>query len=279
MLGSATALFWGITSVALAQAGRLAGTWTTILWTSTFASGGTALAAGVGGQPDGTFHSWTLVLLSGIAYLISMVTYVAAVRRSAVSLVAPIVACDGAIAALIAVLAGQSLGAGTTIGLAAMVLALMLVTIGGEDETAGPSLVERKVGPTVILELVSAVAFSLVFYISGQISGPSPLWVVAGVRLIPAAVALAVCLRAGEVAVPRQAMPAVFLGGLVEAGGYVCYVFAARSSVPVAAVTTSQYAGIAVLGGIIFFGERLRRRQLLGVVILLAGVGIVGAAG
>jgi drug/metabolite transporter (DMT)-like permease len=70
----------------------------------------------------------------------------------------------------------------------------------------------------------------------------------------------------------RAALPLVIVSGLLEVFGGGVYVVAASENVAIAAVVSSQFAGLAAIGGFFLFGERLQRLQLIGVVIIAVGV-------
>ena len=114
---------------------------------------------------------------------------------------------------------------------------------------------------------------------SGKASGVDPLWVVAGARLTPTAIAFVVCLRTHTLRPPASARLLLLVSGVIDAIAFVCYVEAAQHSLAIAAVAASQYATLAALGAVAIFGERLRARQWLGVGLLVSAALVVGAAG
>lgn len=280
LLGSLAALLWGATALTSAPASRLAGPWRAMLWTSLAAIAATGLAALATGPPGGSLGEWGLVALSGTAYAVATACWLFTVRGGEVSLVTPIIACDGAIAALIAVAAGESLSAPTAVALAAMVTALLMVA---REEGAPPAAsearyaitTERSSAATVSLAAVTAVLFAIVFYTSGKVEGIGPLWVVATARMFPFLCGLAVCLRAGSVLPPRETWPWLLSCGITDAAGFVCYVIGAQGMLAVAAVAASQYGAVAAVGGVLLLGEHLRRRQWVGVVVLIAAAGTI----
>jgi drug/metabolite transporter (DMT)-like permease len=68
---------------------------------------------------------------------------------------------------------------------------------------------------------------------------------------------------------------------LGDSGAYLLYVAAAdRGPVAVAGVLAAQFATVAVLVGLVFGGERLLRRQVVGVALVIVAVsGIAASAG
>jgi drug/metabolite transporter (DMT)-like permease len=281
-LGAGAAIAWGVSSLTLAHAGRVAGTWTTTAWTGLTATLVTSIAASTTGPPGGAPGDWALVGLAGLAYTATVILFLIAVRGGEISLVIPIVGCDGAFAALLAVIAGEALGVLTGFGLAGMVFALVLVTgaAGDEDSPGRAGLPERRsTSRTVVLALATSFAFALVFFLSGKAGGIDPLWIVAGARSVPTVIAFVVCLRTGALRPPRSVIPWLAISGVIDAIAFVCYVEAARDSLAIAAVAASQYATLAAIGGVLVFGERLRSRQWIGVALLIAAATVVGAGG
>ena len=68
--------------------------------------------------------------------------------------------------------------------------------------------------------------------------------------------------------------------GFFEVVGILCFALGARDGIAVTSVVSSQFAALSVVGAYILFHEHLRRRQVVGVAILAAGVAMValGAA-
>ncbi|MBS1843039.1 MAG: EamA family transporter [Actinobacteria bacterium] len=284
ILGVIAAVAWGGLGITLTHAARLSGPWTTLLWMGLTSTTLTAIAASFTGPPGGEPKDWALVAIAGIAYTGNLVFYMMAIRGGEVSLVAPIVGCDGAFAALLAVAAGEALGIGPAIGLLAMVAALLLVTTAGapteEQVTARASLPDRRsTANVVMLALACAFCFGTVFFLSGKATGINPLWVVAVVRVPSIVIAFFVCLRTGMVSPPLAARPWLAASGVIDALAFICYVEGARHSLAIAAVAASQYAIPAAIAGAVVFGERLRPTQWLGVGVLISAAALIAATG
>ena len=65
------------------------------------------------------------------------------------------------------------------------------------------------------------------------------------------------------------------IGGTLEVGGLVAFTVAARDNAAVASVVSSQFAIVTALGGFLLWGEGLRRLQIAGVAVVLAGVALL----
>jgi drug/metabolite transporter (DMT)-like permease len=85
-------------------------------------------------------------------------------------------------------------------------------------------------------------------------------------------------LASGRLHLTRRAAPYVLAAGVLEIGGYLAYIVGARDGVAIPAVLASQYAVVAVVGGLLVFRERLSPLQAAGVALTMAGVGTLAAA-
>jgi multidrug transporter EmrE-like cation transporter len=77
--------------------------------------------------------------------------------------------------------------------------------------------------------------------------------------------------------VTRQALPLVVVAGIGEVIGSTSAAWAATTSIPISAVLGSQFAAIAAVVAYLLFGERLSRSQVLGVILIVAGVSALAA--
>jgi len=59
--------------------------------------------------------------------------------------------------------------------------------------------------------------------------------------------------------------------------GIATFALGARVSAPVTSVLASQFAGIAAVAAYLLFGERLRRVQVVGIVLIAIGVAVLAA--
>jgi uncharacterized membrane protein len=283
-LGSGTALAWAVMSLLSAPASRLAGPAQALLWTSLIGMLAAAALAIPGGLPDARTEDWLLMLVAGVAYLGGTGLFLLAVSTGNVSLVTPIVACDGAIGTVMAAAAGAPLPAVAALAMGVMFAGIVLITrarpaVAGAAEARFAPARMRPVGQTVAIAAASATSFGVVFLASGGIEGISALWVVACARAFPTLGGLAVCLRQGGVLPPRTAWRWLAGVGLLDALGYLVYVWAARSDRAIAPVAASQYAALGAIGAVLLLRERLSRSQVGGVVALLAGIALIAARG
>jgi drug/metabolite transporter (DMT)-like permease len=283
VLGCLGAIVWGVGSMLSAPSSRILGVRGSVLWLSVSAAvAGAVLALSISGPPrvatrDLPYIAGAALMLLAATHLWALVT-----QRSDVSVATPVVACDGAVAAAIAVLAGQRLPPVAYVGLAAMVGGLIVLSRrqAAERPPSGNRYeVERPLSKpaTVAIAGLTATCFGGLFYCAGHVEGTAPLWTVTIVRASVTVVALARTI-------PRVALPAAaglrfaVASGVLDVSGFALYVTGARHDLAVAAVAVSQYGAVAVLASVVYLSERLTRRQWAGTAIVVLGAAVVAGS-
>jgi drug/metabolite transporter (DMT)-like permease len=236
----------------------------------------TAPIAAANGTPSFDAESLTWLVLSGAGNVVGLILTYNAFRIGQVALVAPLVSTEGAVAALIALLAGESLAPG--VGLALAIVAIGVCLSVAPDSAAAERRMLRTQPAAVALALAAAVVFGTSLYATGRAGSTLPAsWVVLSARLI-GTVALAVPLAVtGRLRVVRPAVPLVVASGICEVLGFFSYTAGARHGIAVAAVLSSQFATIAAVVAYFAFGERLGRVQVAGVTSVIVGVALLSA--
>ena len=236
----------------------------------------TAPIAAVEGVPkslDGSAGLWLVV--SGVGNVVGLVISYAAMRIGQVSLVAPLVSTEGAIAATIAVLAGESLAPGVGVTLAMIAAGVCLSAVPAD----GMTVEHRAMHPRAVgLAVLASLSFGASLYATGRAGATLPsAWVVLSARLIGTmALALPLALS-GRLHLNRPVVPLIVVSGGCEVLGFYSYTLGARHGIAVAAVLSSQFAAIAGVAAYFLFGERLSRIQLAGVCTVLVGVALLSA--
>jgi drug/metabolite transporter (DMT)-like permease len=280
--GLGAAFCWATATVASSRSSRMIGAASVLAWVMivglVVSIGPAAVAIPV---PLDTTELIEL-LLEGLSYSAGLLLVYRALTIGRVSIVAPIVATEGALAAVISVGLGEPLNGSTALVLAAVAIGVVLAAVERSvDREQGPRAndpaTQRR---AVLLAIAAAAAFSVGLVTSGRLGEAAvpPAWVIAVARAI-GVVAIAIPLGgAGRLRLSRRALPLVVLSGVLEALGSGLYVVAARDGVAPAAVLSSQFAAIAALAAFIFFGERLQRVQVAGVVLIALGVTALAAS-
>lgn len=265
--GLVTALLWGILSLTSARAARLDGARVSLAAYLVFGSLVSLPAALATGVPEAPATDWAWAAATGAVIAAASLCWLAAVSTGKVSLVTPIVATDGAIAALISVGLGEELGPSVGAALAVIVLGIVLVSLRGGIDIHG-----RGSGRTILIAIAAATTFGLTFVTGAQPEELNPLWIVAVGRLVALALALPVALAHGSIRPSRPALPFIAATGAFDVLGYASFIQGSRTSLAVASVVASQYVVVAVLGGVLAFRERLTPLQLAGILATVGGV-------
>jgi drug/metabolite transporter (DMT)-like permease len=272
-LGAAAA--WAVTALTAATSSRRIGSPSTLAWvmlTGLLVVGPVALAQGKPAGLDGAALGW--LALAGAGNVGGLLLLYTGFRLGGVGVVAPVSSTEGAVAALIAVAAGEELGAGTALALAAIVAGVVLVA---SAHAHVPDL--EHVDPRAALfGLAAAGAFGTSLYATGRASLDLPIaWAILPPRLLGVAFVFVPLLLARRLRLTRAAAPFVVGGGLAEVVGFTCYAFGARHGIAVAAVLASQFAALAAVAAAVLYGERLGRNGVVGVAVIAVGVAVVSA--
>jgi drug/metabolite transporter (DMT)-like permease len=211
---------------------------------------------------------------AGAGNIVGLALAYTALRHGKVGLIAPILSTEGAIAAVIAVISGEPLGATSAVLLVVIVAGVLLAAAAPEEL---PVEGEHK-GLGVALASAAALAFGVSLYATGHISSELTIpWVLLPARLIGVvAVTLPLALTR-RLRLTRKAVPLVVAGGLSEVLGFSSYTLGARQGIAVAAVLVSQFAAISGVAAYLLFRERLTRWQLGGVALVIVGVAVLSA--
>jgi uncharacterized membrane protein len=255
-----------------------------------------AALSGVPGRLGPGSAAW--LAASGIGNVGGLLLVYRALRVGQVAVVAPLVSTEGAVAAVIAVIAGESLAPGAALTLLAILAGVWLAS---GEETPGPG---EALGPdddlepsggfrpaaqpdtsgaphprnAIMFAIAAALSLGVSLYATGRVGAELPVsWVALSARAI-GTVALAIPLAiTRRLEITRRAAPLVFTSGVCEVVGFYSYTTGARHGIAVAAVLSSQFGGLAALAAYFVFGERLTRKRTLGVCTMLAGVAVLSA--
>jgi drug/metabolite transporter (DMT)-like permease len=234
--------------------------------------GPVALAQGRPDSLDSDAVTWLAV--AGFGNITGLLLVYTGLRIGKVGTVGPISSSEGAVAAVIAVLAGETLAAGTAFALLVVAVGVFLAARPPEErEEAG------KDDPRAVwFALGAALAFGAGLYATGRASIDLPIsWAVLPPRLLGVLLVTIPLALAGRLRLTRAAAPWVIASGLAEVVGFVSYAIGARHGIAVTAVLASQFAAIAAIGAALLFKERLSRVGVFGVVVTAIGVALVSA--
>ncbi len=264
-----------MTTLTAARASPLIGSWSTLAWvmlTGLVVVGPIALAQGKPEGLDSGAVAW--LAIAGLGNVGGLLLVYSGLRIGKVGVVAPIASSEGAVAAVVAVAAGEQLGAWTAVALVAIAVGIVLAARPpAEQEEAG-----RDDPRAAVFALGAAIAFGASLYATGRASLDLPIaWAVLPPRLLGVVLVTVPLAVAGRLRLTRAAAPFVVVSGLAEVVGFVSYALGARHGIAIAAVLASQFAALAAIGAALLFKERLTRLGVVGVVVIAIGVAVVSA--
>jgi drug/metabolite transporter (DMT)-like permease len=274
--GLGAALVFATVTLCNSRSSRMIGPAQLLAWVMLIGLVITAPIAFGRGIPDGLdadAGAWMAV--AGIGNVAGLLFAYSALRIGKVGIVAPVVSTQGAIAALIAIIAGESVGADVAILLAVIAVGIWLAAVAPDGEAAG-----REPPPhdklALTYSIAAAVAIGWSLYAIGRVSIALPVaWALLPSRAIGVlVVTLPLVLRSG-LRMTREALPLVAVAGVFEVAGFALFALGARHGIAVAAVLSSQFAAIAAIAAYLLFRERLTPVQVAGVAVIVVGVGIL----
>lgn len=280
ILGLTAAFLWGIPDVPLAVAVRRLGTIPVIV--GSLAVGLVFAAPVILLLAPGHPITASGVLLAAVAGAVSIAAYLTAstaFQTCPVSVVTPILSCEGAVAAVIAVATGEPLSVALIVLLGCAVTGAVLVGLGGGGR--------REPGYLRGVAFVSlgAVLWGGVLALGSPVSHELGVWrgfLLARMFTLVFGVALALATGHRRSLAPAlRAEPwRIAAWGLGDMGAYLAFYLAAnRGPVAVADVLAAQFATFGALSGIVLLHERLRRHQWAGVALVIAAVTAIAASG
>lgn len=272
VLGLSTALLWGLPDVPLAVAVRRVGP-TAVLAGSLVI--GTILIAPVGlfiDLPDIGRRGLLLAAFDGLLMAVAYGIAYNAFARCPISIVTPIISCEGAAAAAIAIGFGERPGIGMAVLLLVAVVGVVLVGTSGRSGAT----VSRS---GVAFAVVGALVWGLVLFLGGPVTDElGAYWGFFFVRSFASLAMLPFFFR-GSIREGIRSEPwRILVWAAGDTLGNLCY-FAAAASGPVAlaGVLAAQFALFGTLAGVVGLGERLKVHQWVGVAIVVAAVSGVAA--
>ena len=273
-LGAAAA--WGFASTFDNRSTRMIGALQAMAWVQLIGFAlvlPLALWEGEPSRPSASSLGW--IVIGGVGITVGITLAYAALARGAVSVVAPVMAIEGALAALLSVALGEHIALATAGGLAIVVAGMLAVLHAtAAQERAGV------LGHSLTAALLAAGAaigfavFLVAVIRAGDALGDAQLQLL--YRIVPfAAVGLPLLVR-GQLGLPGQAWAWLTAAAALQTAGFVMYRVAGRSGdIAIPSVLASQFAVFAIIGGVVMLGERLSRRQIGGFAGLLVGVAVV----
>jgi uncharacterized membrane protein len=271
--GLGAAACWAATTLTASRATRLIGPQSVLAWVMLVGFVIAAPLTAAHGVPSELgAHELGWLTVAGVGNVGGLLLVYGALRVGKVSIVAPISSTEGAIAALLAIVAGESIGIGSGVMLALIACGVVLASIvPGEGSDEHPLRAS-------LLASGAALCFGAGLYATGRISEALPLvWALIAPRLVGVVAVALPLIATRRLQITRAALPYVVGSGLAEVGGFASYAVGARHGIAIAAVLASQFAALAALAAFLLFRERLTRTQVGGVAAIAVGVAVLSA--
>ena len=306
LAGLGAAALWAAATLCSSRSSRMLGSRVVLAWIM-IVGVAVGLPIAIASPPPVTVapSTFALLLLAGSCYVIGLQLTYAALRVGKVSIVAPIVSTEGAVAALVSVALGDPIGVVAGLMLVAIAVGVVLSSVerarpevpAGDfdviadaiDEPA-PVPVPGQAGParaqeppadarrTAVLAIVAAGVFGIGIVAAGRSALLVPVsWVALSARLIGIVGVVIPLLLQRRLRLSRAALPLVVVAGIGEVVGSMLSAWGSRESIAITAVMGSQFAAFAAVAAFLLFGERLARVQLVGVILIVAGVTVLAA--
>ena len=213
--------------------------------------------------------AWLFV--AGAGNIVGLLFEYTAVRSGKVGVVAAIASTEGAVAALLSAFAGEPISAGVAVALALIATGIVLASLERTDDD-----LNRRSTKAIVLAFGAALSFGVSLYSVGHVSGDVAFaWLLIPARLVGVVVITLPLAIRGTLRIARRATPLVVGAGVAEVLGVASFAWGAQDSIGITSVLGSQFAAISAVGAYFFFGERLRRIQVVGVAAIVVGVGLL----
>ena len=268
--GFGAALCWTAAMLCSSRASRDLGAFPTLAWV--MAVGFVIVLPFVivaASRPTGVEATWLFV--AGVGNIVGLLFEYTAVRSGKVGVVAAIASTEGAVAALLSAFAGEPISVGVAVTLAVIATGIVLASLEQTDDDQN-----RRSTKAIVLAFGAALSFGVSLYSVGHVSGDVAFaWLLIPARLVGVVVITLPLAIRGTLRIARRATPLVVGAGVAEVLGVASFAWGAQDSIGITSVLGSQFAAISAVGAYFFFGERLRRIQIVGVAAIVVGVGML----
>ncbi len=232
-----------------------------------------ALVTGAFGD-DTAYIPWAIA--SGLAGLVGLVCFYAALASGTMGVVSPIAALGVAVPVLVGLAQGERPAVIQLVGI--------VVAVAGVVLASGPEISGQAGLRPVLLAAVAAVGFGFALTFIAEGSESSTLMTLVTMRATSVTVmtiALVVALQRvarSRLVLDRRDVALVALVGIGDVGANLAFGLAStRGLVSIVGVLGSLYPVVTVLLALGLLGERLNRLQTVGIVGALGGVVLIAA--
>jgi drug/metabolite transporter (DMT)-like permease len=291
--GLGAAALWASANLASSRSSRMIGATSTVAWMMLVGLVVTTPFALVSGPlPDITPTLALWLTASGVGGVIGMMFMYRGLRIGKIGVVLALASTEGAIAAIISVVAGETLTLASALVLGVIAIGIAIVALAGGEAvepaetdatvaTVAGSVARPKTAAALerraaLFGAAAAIAFGFSVYGTAMAGKSLPLVLaVMPARVVGVALVFVPMAIAGRLRLTRRAVPLVVLVGLCEVLGNASYILGARESIAIASVLASQFAAFAAVAAFFLFRERLTLPQRSGFVAIALGVAVL----
>lgn len=266
--GSAAAIAFGVSTLCSARSSRSIGAASTVGWVAMIGLAITLPFIAVTSVPRAlTISSGGWLLVSGAGNALGLLLAYQGLRVGKVGVVGPILSTEGAVAALLAVAAGQQLGVRRIAALSVIAVGIALAGISRSSTDTS------KLAAGAAWSVGAAVSFGVSLYATGRAGAVLPLaWALLPPRIVGTAALALPLLAAGRLRLTRRVAPLVLTAAACEVAGFALYTLGARHDIAVTAVLVSLFGAVAAILARLVFEEHLGRVQTAGIATIVAGI-------
>jgi len=277
--GLIAALMWGSSTIMAGRSARQIGPESTLGWVGI---GGavviTPIALIYGIKPSTHWIDWVLVLVGAAGSVVGLRFTYKALSLGKVGVVVAITSTEGAIASIVAVIFGATIGLMAAFGIVLATAGVAAVSLGRHADDSHEAVRDNR--KASVNAATAAAIFGGSLFVSGDVaSRVGPPWVVMGARWLGILTMAVPQLLRGRFSAARPALFFALLAGIGESMGFLGFLWGAEVNVGIAAVVATQYATVATLISWVVLKERLSRVQLGGIVAVICGVVILSLSG
>jgi len=206
--------------------------------------------------PDGGWGALGPSAGAGVFYVAGLACLLNGLRKGSLSIVGPITALDGGLAALAAIVLGERLSA---LGYAGLALAVVGASMAAAERG-------RRTAGGVGWALLSAASFAVSFLLFARADDVAAVTTVLAASVVGLALAAPVAARRGGFTVPSAVRRYVAGSAALEVIAFIAAAAAlSRGPTSVASVLLAQFATVVLVLGIVVLRERPAPHQLVGV--------------
>jgi drug/metabolite transporter (DMT)-like permease len=222
--------------------------------------------------------------IAGLGNVFGLLFEYIGLRSGKVGLVGSLAAAEGAVAAVLSVLAGEFLEPVQAAGVGLVAIGVMFAALA-RDPAPGPGAVPAAGAGSsrraLFFGALAGLSFGASLYATGRLGSDLALgWAILPPRIVGLTLIVLPLAATSRLRISRAALPFIAMSGTGEVGGFLAFAWGARDSIAVSSALAAQFASVAAIIAWVVLGERLTRLQWSGVAAVAVGVVLIalGAA-